>query len=138
MKLSMIAPATETITVAGQEVRLRGASLIDLEPIISVDGAKFTQFIAAPALQPQLCLPFFLVCFAGDDSKEEAEVFFKSLPAGRQLQIISKCINLSLPPLESEEAQPIASSPSSGAPPAAEEENRGTWTKTSLNPSTLS
>jgi hypothetical protein len=115
MKLAHIAPATVTVTVAGQKVELTGAESIALGPILSGKRVKLSEFLASPMDHPEVGLEFFLLCFAGRDNKKEATAFYRSLVIGQQNRLLGKCIDVSFPPPEGEAESPPESSPDNQA-----------------------
>ncbi len=139
MKLSLIAPATATLVISGNEVKLKGAKNSELEPLISAHGTKFTDFLRTPLRYPEIGLAFFLACFVGEDTDEEATAFYQSLVAGHENRLLNKCIELTFPPFDDGEAQ--LPSGSSTAPDEKAVEGApghgGTWVKTSLTRSEL-
>ena len=119
MKLSMIAPATATVAVAGQKVHLKGVELIALEPLL--DTGKFSDFLTTPARHGStIGAPFFAMCVEHEGTAEEAKAFFSSLRATQQIKLLQKCIDLTFPPSEGEDPQPNGSSPSTESPAEGE------------------
>lgn len=112
MKLSMIAPATETITVAGQEITLRARDLTALAPLL--ETGKFNEFLSSPARHADAVgAPFFALCVVHEGTEEEAKEFFCSLRAPQQVKLLQKCIDITFPPSEGEAPQSSDSSPNS-------------------------